>query len=124
MDIEPPIVQTSFALLRSAGLFLIINLVAGGAQGAPVTGTHGAGVGVPRAAAVNAITAGFVFELHMPNGKMFFIGMLSIIVAAGLFAALVRFSGVTINVLGAAPMLHIIMAPIVTSCGMMFLLYL
>ena len=78
---------------------------------------------MPKAAAVAAIPAGFVLELHMPKGMMFFMGMLSIIVAAGLPPTLVKFSGITISVLGATPIVHIIMAPIVTSCGIMRLLF-
>jgi hypothetical protein len=46
---------------------------------------------------------------------MFFTGTLSMIVAAGLLVALVIFSGVTTNELGARPKLHCIIAPMQTS---------
>jgi hypothetical protein len=54
-----------------------------GTQGAAITGTQGMGVSTPRAAAVAAATVGFVKDWHMPNGGMFAIGLLSMIVAAG-----------------------------------------
>lgn len=54
-----------------------------GTQGAGITGTQGAGVGTPAAAAVAAITAGFVGELHIPKGGILAMGAKSAIVAAG-----------------------------------------
>jgi hypothetical protein len=59
----------------------VTNTVAGGAQGAVVAGTHGAGVNTPEAAAVAACTAGLAGELHIPNDLMFVIGTKSVIVA-------------------------------------------
>lgn len=100
-----------------AGLLLIKTLVEPGTHGAGITGIHGAGVGVPIAAAVAAATVGFDGVVHIPKGGMFFIGMLSMIVAAGVITS-VLFSGVTISALGASPKLHFIMAPAVTSFGM------
>ena len=44
--------------------------------------------------------------VHMPKGMMFFIGTLSMIVAAGISLVSAWFSGVTTKVLGAAPKLH------------------
>ena len=58
-----------------------LTTVAGGAQGAAVAGTHGAGVNTPEAALVAAITAGLDGELHMPNDLMFVIGTKSVTVA-------------------------------------------
>jgi hypothetical protein len=54
-----------------------------GTQGPAVLGTHGIGVRTPSAAAVADATVGFASEVHMPNGGMFTIGLLSMIVAAG-----------------------------------------
>src|ERR1043166_6840715 len=88
-----------------------------GAQGAGMTGTHGCGVRTPEAAAVAAATAGFEALEHIPKGGMFLMGMLSRIVAPGVPASN-WFSGVTTRALGAAPKLHVIIAPAVTSFGM------
>jgi hypothetical protein len=101
-------------LLSSAGLFLIIVFGAPGAHGAEVTGMHGIGVNTPNAAAVAAATCGLLGVLHMANGMMFFMGTLSIIVAAAILLALTVFSGVTTMLLGAAPKLHCNIAPITT----------
>jgi hypothetical protein len=51
----------------------------------------------------------------MPKGMTFFMGMLSMIVAPGTLLALVRFSGVIINVPGVVPKLHWMFAPLATS---------
>lgn len=56
--------------------------------------------------------------MHMPNGRMFFIGTLSMIVAIGRFSASTPFSGVTTSALGAAPNEHIIWAPSTTGMAM------
>ncbi len=94
-----------------------------GAQGAVVTGTHGAGVGVytPRAAEVAAevaaATAGLDWVVHMRKGRMFFMGMLSMILAAGVMVNNF-FSGVTIRALGAVPKLHCSIAPAQTCIPM------
>ena len=53
-----------------------------GAQTPTGTGMHGMGVCTPSAAAVAAMTAGFVGELHIPNVGMFAIGIASAIVAS------------------------------------------
>lgn len=54
-----------------------------GAHGVGVAGTHGMGVSTPIAAAVAAATAGLDGLEHIPNGMMFFIGMWSMMLAAG-----------------------------------------
>ena len=51
------------------------SAIAPGTQGLVVMGTQGAGVGVPSAAAVAAMTAGLAGDVHMPKGMMFVIGM-------------------------------------------------
>jgi hypothetical protein len=86
-----------------------------GIQGAVVTGTQGAGVSTPIAAAVKAITSGLVGLEHMPKGGMFTIGLLSMIVPAGRLTALTRFSGNTLKGAGVTPKLQFSIAPDVTS---------
>jgi S-adenosylmethionine synthetase len=112
----PPQVHINLLVLFRAGLYLIVTVAEPGIQGAVVTGTHGAGVGTPSAAAVAAATAGLDWVVHIPKGIIFFIGMLSMIVADGMFAEFVIFSGVIIRLLGAAPKLHCNIAPIHTNC--------
>ena len=58
------------------------------------------------AAAVAAATCGFDGLLHIPKGIIFFIGILSMIVAAGLFSTITLFSGVIIKLEGATPNEH------------------
>lgn len=94
-------------------MFAIKTVGDPGAHGAGITGTHGIGVKVPNAAAVAAATVGLANDEHMPNGRMFTSGLLSIMFASGV-AVCVRFTGNTASVLGAAPKLHCIVAPIQT----------
>ena len=116
--ITPPQVQFNVQVLLRAGLFLIMTVAEPGVHGAAVTGTQGAGVGTPSAADVAAATAGFDCVEHVAKGMMFFIGILSMIVAAGMLPALTKFSGVTIMLDGADPNEHFNIAPIVTACAM------
>src|SRR5580698_10940198 len=85
-----------------------------GTHGATVIGMQGIGVSTPMAAAVAAATMGLAGDMHIPNGMMFTIGMLSMILASGISSVKVRFVGRTTNELGAMPKLHIIVAPIQT----------
>ena len=50
----------------------------------------------------------------MPKGIIFFMGMLSMMVAAGFPSTITLFSGVIIMLPGATPKLHVHMAPKVT----------
>jgi len=59
----------------------------------------------------------------MPKGKIFIIGLLSIILAIGM-VVVTRLAGKTINELGATPKLHLSMAPPHTTCPIKTLLYL
>jgi hypothetical protein len=104
-------------VLLSAGMFPIITVAEPGAQGAAVAGTQGMGVSTPMAAAVAAATVGFAMELHIPNGGILAIGLLSMIFAAGGPPAMTLLAGRTLRVLGARPKLHINTAPEVTCCG-------
>jgi hypothetical protein len=115
MAITPPQLHINVQVALSAGLFLIMTVAEPGVHGAVVTGTQGIGVRTPKAAAVADATVGFEGEEHMPNGMMFFIGILSIMVAAGMLAPLTMFSGVITSEDGAAPKEHCNIAPIVTS---------
>jgi hypothetical protein len=81
-----------------------------GDQGAGVSGMQGIGVRTPMAAAVAAATVGFAMDLHIPNGRMFSIGMLSRMFAAGVVVN-TQFTGSTTSEAGATPKEHCIMAP-------------
>jgi len=100
-------------LLLSAGMLAIKTVGEPGAHGAGITGTHGIGVSAPNAAAVAAATVGFAMDEHMPNGMMFTIGLLSMMLASGV-AVSTLFAGKTASVLGAAPKLHCNIAPMQT----------
>src|SRR5262249_17859023 len=77
-----------------------------GTQGAAVAGMHGMGVRTPRAAAVAAATVGFAIEVHIPNGRMFVIGIWSMMLAASGPPSITRWIGKTTSALGASPKLH------------------
>jgi hypothetical protein len=104
--------------LVSAAWFPIFVFEAPGLHGPVVTGIHGAGVGVPMAAAVAAATVGFACVLHMPKGMMFFMGVKSMTFAAGTLHPMTMFSGVTTMLLGASPSEHFSIAPRTTSSAM------
>jgi hypothetical protein len=91
-----------------------ITVAAPGTQGAVVAGMHGIGVKTPNAAAVAAATTGFAGDMHIPKGMMLVIGMLSMILAAGISLVIIIFVGRTTSELGATPNVHIIIAPIQT----------
>jgi len=82
-------------------------------HGAGVTGTQGIGVNTPIAADVADATVGFASDWQVPKGRMFTIGILSIILASGVCVRTL-FVGRTIRELGAIPKLHFIVAPIQT----------
>ncbi len=107
--------------LFRAGFLEISTVGEPGAHGAVVTGMQGCGVKTPDAAAVAAITMGLLGDEHMPKGIIFFIGILSMIVAAGILLAVTRFSGVTTILLGATPKLQASIAPMTTNCPILYL---
>jgi hypothetical protein len=111
----PPYAQFAMHELLTAGLPPIITVGEPGDQGAGTTGMHGIGVRTPKAAAVAAATWGFAIDIHTPKGAMFIMGTLSMMLAAKTPPAWVMLTGRTVNVLGAAPKVHIIMAPL-TIC--------
>jgi len=103
----------SLELSLSAGMLATGTVGEPGAHGAGVTGIHGIGVNTPSAADVAAATVGFAIELHIAKGIMFTIGILSMIFAIGI-VVLTLFLGRTVKELGAAPKLHLIIAPLHT----------
>src|SRR5688500_14698638 len=113
--ITPPQLHISLELLLSAGMLPMSTVGEPTTQGAAVTGTHGMGVSTPSAAAVAAATVGLDGDWHMPNGGMFTIGLLSMMLAAGV-PVIVLLAGSTTSVLGATPNEHCIMAPMHTCC--------
>lgn len=117
--ITPAHMHISFALLFNAGFPPMSTVGDGGTHGAVVAGMHGIGVNTPRAAAVAAITVGLEGELHIPNGMMFVIGMLSMIVAAG-FPSISTGGpcGITTNTDGAMPKEHASWALMTTGRAM------
>ena len=112
----PPQVHINLQELFSAGLLPIITVGEPGVHGAVVTGIQGWGVSTPNAADVAAATCGLLKVVHMPKGITFFMGMLSMIVAAGTLLVVTRFSGVMTKALGATPKLQVACAPLQTNC--------
>jgi hypothetical protein len=112
--ITPPQAQFAIHELLTAGLPPIITVGDPGAHGPGITGWHGIGVNTPSAAAVAAATWGFDMDMHTPNGAMFSMGTLSMMFAANAPHPWVMLTGNTVNVLGAAPKVHIIIAPFTT----------
>lgn len=93
-----------------------------GAQGAAITGIQGIGVKTPAAAAVAEATVGLAMLWHMPNGMIFAIGLLSIMLPAGLFCTFGRIGSITIKLEGAIPKEHWSKAPAVTNFAIRFAL--
>jgi hypothetical protein len=117
----PAQLHISFAESFSAGMFPIKTVGEPTTQGAAVTGMHGMGVRTPWAAAVAVTTVGFVGALHMPNGRMLTVGLLSMMFAHGVIPA-TRFAGKTANALGVAPKLHFSIPPMHAFIPIFFLL--
>lgn len=82
-----------------------------GNQSPQIEGMQGIGVRTPKAAAVAAATEGLANDVHIPNGKIFTNGALSLMVASGrLFNNIFAFGGTIIEV-GAIPKEHFKIAP-------------
>jgi len=71
----PPQLHMHLQVIFKAGMLPIITVGEPGIHGAMVIGMHGIGVRTPKAAAVAEATVGFASEVHMPNGRMFTIGL-------------------------------------------------
>jgi hypothetical protein len=110
IDITPPQLHIHLEELLSAGMLATSTVGEPGTQGAAVTGIQGCGVSTPNAAAVAAATMGLAMELQTPKGRMFNIGLLSMILAIGIEVR-TRLAGSTMRLLGAAPKLHCKAAP-------------
>ena len=115
MEMVPwPIEHMQVELLFSAGILAIMTLLAPGVQGAEITGVQVWGVSTPLAAEVAADTAGLAIEVHIVKPAMLTYGLLSLMLAAGMLAAITLLVGSTVNEPGAEPKEHIIMAPLTT----------
>jgi hypothetical protein len=104
-----------------AGLLPIITVGEPGVHGAVVTGMQGWGVNTPKAAEVAAATCGLLKVMHMPKDITFFIGILSIMVAAGMLLVITLFSGVIVREAGAAPKVQLVCALLQTNCAIYYL---
>jgi len=82
-----------------------------------VTGMQGCGVSTPNAAEVAEATVGLASEVHIPKGGMLTVGAKSEMLAAGV-GQVGRLAVVATSEEGAAPKLHAITAPVVTSLDM------
>lgn len=107
----PSQVHIQVEVLFSAGIFPSKTVGLPVIHGVPVAGIQGIGVKTPNAAAVAAITVGFVGALHIPNVAIFTKGLLSIIVAAGITPVVTLAVGNTIKGIEATPKEHLINAP-------------
>ncbi len=120
MVITPPHMHISSEVSFKAGQLAMSTRGDPRIQGDTVPGMQGIGVRTPAAAVVALTTAGFVGLEHMPNGGMFTIGMLSMILAAYMKPVETLFKGVTKSMLGANPKVHCSTAPLQT-CFAIFL---
>jgi hypothetical protein len=116
MVITPPHMHVQVEVLLRAGMPPSIIVGEPGTHGATVFGMQGMGVNTPRAAAVADATIGLASDRHTPKGGMFTIGLLSMMLAAGV-PIMVLLTGSTLSVLGATPKVHIIIEPVVTKSG-------
>ena len=115
MLMTPPQVHMHLDALLSAGMLAISTVGEPGAHGAGTTGTHGIGVNTPIAADVAEATVGLAMLEHMPNGMMFTMGLLSMMLAAGGPPHIVRLAGKTESADGATPNVHCSIAPATVS---------
>ncbi|WP_349768819.1 hypothetical protein [Thermomonas sp.] len=111
---SPPHVHRLVLMLSNAGIPPINTVGAPTFQGDTTTGIHGCGVNTPMAAVVAAATMGLLGVVHIPNGMMFFMGMKSMMLAAGCIPDSTRFSGVTTNIEGAIPKTQVNVARLTT----------
>ena len=101
-------------LLVSAGMPSTILSGLPGIHGVVTTGTQGAGVKTPKAAAVAEMTAGFEGDEHMPKEPMQVMGAKSLMFNSGLLDKDVILPGLAINGQGLVPKVHWIIADEVT----------
>ncbi len=103
----PPHRQFNLHISVNAGILPIFTFGEPGTQDDTIFGTHGIGVNTPIAAAVAEATCGFAILLHTPNGNIFTIGLLSIMVAVGNFIVLTGVAGKICSADGATPKEHL-----------------
>jgi hypothetical protein len=116
MVITPAHKHVQVEVLFNAGMPPSMTVGEPGTHGATVFGMQGIGVNTPKAAAVADATIGLASDMHTPNGGIFTIGLLSMMLAAGV-PIMVLLTGSTLRALGAAPKVHIIIEPVVTKSG-------
>ena len=104
-------------LLFKAGRLPISTVGEPGIQGAAVMGMQGMGTSAPMAAAVAAATIGLAIDWHMPKGSTLTMGLLSMMLAAGV-PVMTRFRGRTMSEPGIMPKVHCVIAPVQTCCPM------
>ena len=81
----PPHMHISLLSLVSVGAPNVLTKTLPGDHGAVVLGIQGIGVSTPQAAEVAEATDGLASERHMPKLGILTIGLLSMILAMGLF---------------------------------------
>ncbi len=111
----PPQMHMHWEVLFKAGMLAIITVGEPGTHGAGVFGMQGMGVSTPMAALVADATVGLASDMHIPNGGIFTIGLLSMMFAAGGPPHITLLTGRTFKDEGAIPKLHISIAPETTS---------
>jgi hypothetical protein len=113
----PPHWQVKVQLLVRDGFPPIMTVGDPGVHGAVVTGMQGCGVRTPWAAVVAAATCGLLSVVHIPNGMIFTMGALSLMVAAGWLDTITLAIGRTESVEGATPKEHESIALLHTICA-------
>ena len=111
MLIAPPQVHMHLLPEQTTGPAGSITVGLPGVHGDATTGMHGAGVGTPKAAAVIAITIGFVGAVHIENDITLTIGMIFVMQAIGMLHAVIGGVGRIVRGDGAAPNEHWHIAP-------------
>ncbi len=119
IEITPPQLHMSLEELLSAGKLAIRTVGEPGAHGAAIAGIQGIGVSTPKAAAVADATVGLAMDVHIANGGIFAIGLLSIIVAVKKLDVMVAVCEFTIRVPGAVPKVQAMLAVIATARAML-----
>lgn len=122
MDITPAQLHIQVSVFINAGWLDNMTFDFPGTQGDVVTGTQGIGVNTPKAADVAEATVGLASELHIPKGRIFTIGLKSMMEALGILLVKIFLSGKTINEEGAIPKEHCKVAPMHTYTAIVVLI--
>lgn len=117
-SMTPPYAHMHIEESVSTGWLATMTVGDPGAHGAVVVGMQVPGVSTPSAAAVCAAVIGFDGLLQRTNGAMFTNGLLSMMVATGMFWAVTLLAGGTVSVLGANPNEHFVTATFNTGFAM------